>query len=116
MPSTSAKGVDLTLTQISVAFYFSAAATVVWMSSPKLKLYTHKRDRRPEGLRKLDVLAEACASDEGRAEAEVNKYLRLANQRERRDMIAFVERRALLTATLLFILGLVIDASVILLG
>lgn len=99
----NAKGSDLLLTKIGVALYVLAAAIVLWMSSPKFKLYTHRRGRKPEGLRKLEVLVGKSAE-----EREFERYVRMTNLRERRDMIAFVERRALLTATLFFISGLVV--------
>jgi hypothetical protein len=104
----SAKGSDLVFTKASVVLFMSAAA-IVWMSSPKLKIFTRKRNREPEGLRKLRVLVA-----ETEEEREFERYVRLTNLRERRDMNALMERRALATATIFFILGLVINAMVLL--
>lgn len=108
-----AKGISLLITKISIAFFFAATVLVLWMLSPKLKFYTRNRDEKPEASRKLSVLPDALASDDAKKDAEFDKYLRLANQRETQDRVASVEQRALLTATLFFILGLVIDAVVI---
>lgn len=99
-----AKGADMLFTKASMALFMLSAIVVLWMNSPKLKLFKYE-EREPAGLRKLKELDD-----------EFERYLELANVRQHRDMITFVERRALLVATLLNILGLLINAVVVLLG
>lgn len=102
-------GITLFLAKAGIGLFMFATVITLWMNSPKLKLLKRKLDRTPEGERRLEAAVKRRQTEDPTLSG-FDEYLRSANIREKRDMLTFLERRALLSATLLYIVGLLVES------
>lgn len=105
------------LSLIAVALMLATICIVVLAASPKLKLWRARSVRVPTAITRLQAWWPAESAAKGDFSRDVRldadevrwlRYLAMANTKEKRDMLLFVERRAVSLASGGLVAGLVI--------
>ncbi len=100
------QGFKLTLAFISLILFATAIVLILWTNSPKLGIFC-KGETEPEAIRWLRTAVEKKQAEENDPElVGVYDFIRSGEKRLERDMINLVDRRALMLATIFFIVGL----------